>query len=53
MAEFCKECFIDGLITSQERRDYEAGKYTIIESDDKDICEGCCEYKPYVVGAYY
>lgn len=53
MAEFCKECFVQKLITLQERKDYVVGKYKIIESNDADICESCCQLKSYVIEAHY
>lgn len=53
MAEFCVECFVEKLITPQERNAYKIGKYNIIESSDNDVCEGCCQSKPYVIEAHY
>lgn len=52
MAEFCKKCFVENLLDSNERELYEDGKLVIIETTDKDLCEGCGEYKPVVVSAY-
>lgn len=41
MAEFCKKCFINKLLTSKEREDYKNNKIEIIMSDSYTLCESC------------
>lgn len=41
MAEFCKECFINKLMSSKERKDYKNNKIEIIMSASYALCEGC------------
>ena len=48
MAEFCRECFIDKLLTASERADYESGKLKIVMFETPDFCEGCQEIIPIV-----
>ena len=48
MAEFCKKCFIEKLLTSYERRDYDDGKLSIVMYEDEDFCEGCGQIAPVV-----
>lgn len=43
MAEFCRECFIKVFRHTQDEIDH------IVMSDDIDFCEGCAEWKPYVL----
>ena len=46
MAEFCKECFKNKLLTVKERE--EISDDQIIMFSVKDFCEGCGKFK-YVV----
>ena len=48
MAEFCKKCFIDNLLNSSERMDYENGKLKLVMFEEPDFCEGCGEIVPVV-----
>ena len=41
MAEFCRKCFVDKLMTSKERENYRNNKIEIIMSDLYTLCEGC------------
>ncbi len=49
MAEFCKECFMESIITSAERKKIDEGKMEILKSDYDDFCEGCEKIKPIVL----
>lgn len=42
MAELCKKCFIETWLTSSEKAQYQNGHLEIIETNDVDFCEGCC-----------
>lgn len=48
MAEFCKKCFIDNILISSERAEYENGKLKIIMFEEDDFCEGCGKIAPVV-----
>lgn len=41
MAEFCKECFMNKLLTSKERTKLEEKKIEIVMSNLFTLCEGC------------
>lgn len=43
MAEFCKECFKNKILTPQERK--EIADEQIVMFPVKDLCEGCGELK--------
>ncbi len=43
MAEFCKECY------DKYFKKYHNEGDQIITSEDDDLCEGCCEFKPVVI----
>ena len=54
MAEFCKECFLNGdMLETEEQYAYYKGEFVIVESDNVDFCEGCCMWKPVVLEAHY
>lgn len=48
MAEFCKECFKEKILSSEDRNRIK--DENIVESEDEDICEGCLQFKKYVLG---
>lgn len=48
MSEWCKECFIDGLMTTKEQEKVEQGKITFVLTEFNDFCEGCSRMKPVV-----
>lgn len=47
MAEFCKECFKNKILTLQERK--EIVDEQIVMSSEKDFCESCGAYKRVVI----
>lgn len=46
MAEFCKECFIKKIIVPSDS----VSEDMLIMSKYSKLCEGCCGWKPVVVG---
>lgn len=48
MAEFCKDCFRSKILTYLENQIIKDEQ--IIMSEELDFCEGCCEWKPVVIG---
>ncbi|MCM1167220.1 MAG: hypothetical protein NC299_18020 [Lachnospiraceae bacterium] len=49
MAEFCKKCFVEQILTTDEQKKYRNGKIKITESSYDDFCEGCEKIKPIVL----
>lgn len=48
MAEYCKECFIKKILTTDENKEYEDGLIEIVETNFNDLCEGCGKFVPVV-----
>lgn len=49
MAEFCRECFVNKLLSSEEQQRYKEGRLKIVLSKELDLCEGCGDIKQVVV----
>lgn len=49
MAEFCKKCFIEKLLSTEDQKLYEQHKLNIVESKSKDLCEGCGKFTTFVL----
>lgn len=49
MAEFCKECFKDLIMTSEEQQKVNSGEILLFESSWDDLCEGCGRIVPVVI----
>ena len=48
MAEFCKECFINRILSSSEKEKYNKRHLKIVMFNEPDLCEGCGEILPVV-----
>jgi hypothetical protein len=46
MAEFCKECFKKKIAIPSDNITDDM----LVMSEQLDFCEGCCEWKPVVIG---
>lgn len=46
MAEFCKECFKEKIAVPSDGITDDM----LVMSEELDFCEGCCEWKPVVIG---
>ncbi len=45
MSNFCRDCFLNKIATPSDNITEDA----LVISDAKNLCEGCCEYKPIVL----
>lgn len=55
MAEFCKKCFVEQMLTSAEQKEYKNGKLIVVTTadDDIDCCESCGAIGPVVDRVQY
>lgn len=49
MADFCKKCFVEKLLTPAEQQEYKSGTLELKLSEEAYFCEGCSAIQPVVL----